>query len=92
MRDYYVLRPEHDCEGFDLRVRFDRRHPPAWVRRVAGEDVHVYYPYEGFPAAAERAAVDMTGEARPSFAGLRQHLGYGLQCPSPTTSPRSPDP
>jgi hypothetical protein len=79
MRDYYVFRPERRCEGFELRVRFDRRHPPAWVRRVAGEDVHVYYPYEGFPASAERVPVDMTGEAHASFTRLRQHLGYGLQ-------------
>jgi hypothetical protein len=79
MRDYYVFRPERRCDGFDLRVRFDRRNPPAWVRRVAGEDVHVYYPYEGIPAAAERVPVDVTGEARASFTGLRQHLGYGLQ-------------
>jgi hypothetical protein len=68
MRDYYVFRPERRCDSFDLRVRFDRRHPPAWVRRVAGEDVHVYYPYEGFPASAERVSVDMTGEAgNPSY-------------------------
>jgi hypothetical protein len=79
MRDYYVFRPEHRCEGFDLRVRFDRRHPPAWVRRVTGEDVHVYYPYEGAPTPAERVPVDATGEARASFTRLRQHLGYGLQ-------------
>jgi hypothetical protein len=79
MRDYYVFRPERRCEGFDLRVRFDRRNPPAWVRQVAGEDVHVYYPYEGIPAPAERVIVDATGEARASFTRLRQHLGYGLQ-------------
>jgi hypothetical protein len=79
MRDYYVFRPEHRCEGFDLRVRFDRRNPPVWVRRVVGEDVHVYYPYEGIPASAERVPVDATGEARASFTRLRQHLGYGLQ-------------
>jgi hypothetical protein len=79
MRDYYVFRPERRCEGFDLRVRFDRRHLPAWVRRVADEDVHVYYPYEGLPASAERVPVDATGEARASFTRLRQHLGYGLQ-------------
>jgi hypothetical protein len=79
MRDYYVFRPEHRCEGFDLRVRFDRRRPPAWVRQVVGEDVHVYYPYEGAPLPAERVPVDATGEARASFTRLRQHLGYGLQ-------------
>ena len=79
IRDYYVFRPPHDCDGFDLRVRFDRRHPPAWVRRVAGEDVNEYYPYEGVPAPAERVPVDPTGEATASFTRLRQHLGYGLQ-------------
>jgi hypothetical protein len=79
MRDYYVFRPERRCDGFDLRVRFDRRNPPAWVRQVVGEDVHVYYPYEGAPRPAERVPVDGTGEARASFPRPRQHLGYGLQ-------------
>jgi hypothetical protein len=79
IRDYYVLRPDRTCDSFDLRVRFDRRRLPAWVRRVAGEDVHEYYPYEGVPAAAELVPVDPTGEARASFTRLREHLGYGLQ-------------
>jgi hypothetical protein len=79
MRDYYVFRPERRCDGFDLRVRFDRRRPPRWVRRVTAEDVHVYYPYEGVPEPFERVPVDGTGEARASFPQPRQHLGYGLQ-------------
>ena len=79
MRDYYVFRPERRCDGFDLRVRFDRRRPPRWVRRVTGEDVHVYYPYEGIPAPFERVPVDATGEAHATFAHPRRHLGYGLQ-------------
>jgi hypothetical protein len=79
MRDYYVFRPERRCDRFDLRVRFDRRHPPRWVRRVTGEDVHVYYPYEGIPAPVERVQIDATGEASAAFARPRQHLGYGLQ-------------
>jgi hypothetical protein len=79
MRDYYVFRPERRCDGFDLRVRFDRGRPPRWVRRVTGEDVHVYYPYEGAPAPFERVPVDATGEARASFPRPRPHLGYGLQ-------------
>ena len=33
MRDYYVFRPERRCDGFDLRVRFDRRHPPPGSAR-----------------------------------------------------------
>ena len=87
IRDYYVFRPERSCDGFDLRVRFDRRRPPAWVRRVTGEDVHVYYPYEGVPIPAERVPVDATGEARASFTRLRQHLGYGLQWSFTTDQP-----
>jgi hypothetical protein len=79
MRDYYVFRPERRCDGFDLRVRFDRRRPPRWVRRVTAEDVHVYYPYEGAPASLDRVPVDPTGEARAAFPHPRQHLGYGLQ-------------
>ena len=79
MRDYYVFRPERRCDRFDLRVRFDRRHPPRWVRQVTAEDVHVYYPYEGVPAAFERVSVDPAGEARATFPHPRQHLGYGLQ-------------
>jgi hypothetical protein len=79
MRDYYVFRPERRCDGFDLRVRFDRRHPPRWVRQVTAEDVHVYYPYEGVPAPFERVPVDPTGEARADFPRPRPHLGYGLQ-------------
>lgn len=79
MRDYYVFRPERRCDGFDLRVRFDRGNPPRWVRRVTAEDVHVYYPYEGVPAPFERVPVDGTGEVRASFPQPRPHLGYGLQ-------------
>ncbi len=79
LRDYYVFRPERRCDAFDLRVRFDRRRPPAWVRRVAGEDVHSYNSFEGLPAAGELVAVDSTGEASESFSGLRPHYGYGLQ-------------
>jgi hypothetical protein len=79
LRAYYVFRPVRRCDGFDLRVRFDRRNLPAWVRRVVGEDPHVYYPYEGAPALAERVAIDTTGEAITSFTQLRPLLGYGLQ-------------
>ncbi len=79
MRDYYVFRPERRCDGFDLRVRFDRRRPPRWVRQVTGEDVHVYYPYEGVPGPFEQVPVDATGEARAAFSHPRPHLGYGLQ-------------
>ena len=79
LRDYYVFRPERRCDHFDLRVRFDRRRLPAWVRRVAGEDVHSYNSFEALPAAGELVGVDPTGEASEAFSGLRPHYGYGLQ-------------
>lgn len=79
LRDYYVFRPERRCDAFELRVRFDRRTLPAWVRRVAGEDVHSYTSFEGLPAAGQLVAVDPTGEASESFSRLRPHYGYGLQ-------------
>lgn len=86
LRDYYVFRPERRCDAFDLRVRFDRRRPPAWVRRVSSEDVHSYNSFEGLPAAGELVAVDPTGEASESFSGLRPHYGYGLQWGWPAPS------
>jgi hypothetical protein len=88
LRDFYVVRPERRCDAFDLRVRFDRRRPPGWVRRVAGEDVHSYNSFEGLPAAGELVAVDATGEASESFSGLRPHYGYGLQWAWPAATRR----
>lgn len=90
LRDYYVFRPERRCDAFDLRVRFDRRKLPAWVRRVAAEDVHSYNSFEGLPAADETVAVDSTGEVSASFSGLRPHYGYGLQWGWPAAQPPSP--
>jgi hypothetical protein len=79
MRDYYVFRPERRCDSFDLRVRFDRRRIPAWVRRVDGEDVYSYNTYDAIPADGERVPVDHTGEAAESFSELLPHYGFGLQ-------------
>jgi hypothetical protein len=83
MRPYYVFLPERRCDQFHLRVRFDRRRPPAWVRRVAGEDVRVYESFEGVPPLASQVRVDGTGEATASFSQLRQRQGYGLQWVTP---------
>lgn len=79
MRDYYVFRPERRCDDFGLRVRFGRGRPPAWVRRVDGEDVHGYNSYAGPPRAAELVAVDDTGDAEQAFSQLVPHFGFGLQ-------------
>jgi hypothetical protein len=79
IRPYYIFVPERRCDRFDLRVRFDRRRPPAWVRRVTGEDLRVYESFEGVPPPAEQVTVDGTGEATASFSRLRLRQGYGLQ-------------
>lgn len=76
MRPYYIFVPERRCDSFELRVRFDRRHPPAWVRRVDGEPVRVF---EEVRPGGEVVPVDATGEALASFASPVMHLGYGLQ-------------
>jgi hypothetical protein len=76
MRPYYIFTPERRCDSFELRVRFDRRRPPAWVRRVDGEPVRVF---EEIRPVGEFVPVDGTGEASASFAGPVMHLGYGLQ-------------
>jgi hypothetical protein len=81
MRPYYIFTPERRCDSFELRVRFDRRRLPAWVRRVDGEPVRVF---EEVRPGGERVAVDATGEACARFASPVMHLGYGLQWgPSP---------
>jgi hypothetical protein len=79
MRNYYVFRPERRCDNFAVRVQFDRRRTPAWVRRVTAEDVYDYYAYDGVPAEDEQVPVDWTGEAKAAFTSLRPHYGYGLQ-------------
>jgi hypothetical protein len=75
MRPYYIFVPELRCDSFELRVRFDRRRVPAWVRRVDGEPVRVFEEIR----PGEPVPVDATGEAFASFANPLMHLGYGLQ-------------
>lgn len=87
MRDYYVLRPERRCDHFELRVRFAADRLPAWVRRVADEDVYSYYTYSDEPPAGQRVSVDLYGEATQAFSGLRAHYGYGLQWGWPAPGP-----
>jgi hypothetical protein len=76
MRPYYVLTPERRCDLFDLRVRFDRRRPPAWVRRVDGEPVRVY---EVVKPGGVAVPVNAAGEAHLTFRSLSLNVGYGIQ-------------
>jgi anti-sigma factor RsiW len=76
MRPYYALTPERRCDQFELRVRFDRRRPPAWVRRIEGEPVRVF---EVLRPGGVTVPVDAAGEAHQSFQSLALHVGYGMQ-------------
>jgi hypothetical protein len=76
MRPYYIFTAERRCDSFELRVRFDRRRLPAWVRRVDGEPVRVF---EEVRPGGEHVAIDATGEAYARFVSPVMHLGYGLQ-------------
>jgi hypothetical protein len=76
MRTYYVFTPERRCDAFDLRVRFDRRRPPAWVRRVDSEPVRVY---EVVTRGGPQVPIDAAGEAGLAFQSLALNVGYGIQ-------------
>jgi len=66
-------------DNFDVRVQFDRRNIPTWVRRIDAEDVYQYFGYDGTPGADERVDVDWTGEAKAAFTAPRLPYGFGLQ-------------
>jgi hypothetical protein len=76
MRPHYIFTPECQCNSFDLRVRFDPRRPPAWIRLVDGETVRTF---EGARSGAEHMFLDAAGEVRVRFSNLAMYLGYGLQ-------------
>ncbi|HSZ38698.1 MAG TPA: hypothetical protein VK817_01940 [Trebonia sp.] len=80
MRPHYVFTPERRCDVVDLRVRFDPRRTPAWIRRVDGETVRML---DDSTADAGDVAIDASGEARVRFTAPAMYLGYGLQWQDP---------
>jgi hypothetical protein len=76
MQPRYVFVPEYPCEAFDLTVRFDPARPPAWVRRIDGEQVRVF---EVPVPPAHPLRLSDSGEVRATFTQLKLNLGYGLQ-------------
>jgi hypothetical protein len=83
MRPHYVFTPERRCDEFDLRVRFDPRRLPAWVRRVDGETVRMFDDDTAGAPPAGDVAIDASGEARVRFTAPSMYLGYGLQWQDP---------
>ncbi len=76
VRPYYVYTPARPCQEFELKVRFDSRRLPAWVRLVDAEGVR---DYERVAPREPFVIPDATGEATARFRALRQQYGYGLQ-------------
>jgi hypothetical protein len=76
MRPHYVFVPEYPCEAFDLTVRFEPTRPPAWVRKINGEQVRVF---DATVPPARPLQVSDSGEVRATFTRLTLNLGYGLQ-------------
>jgi hypothetical protein len=73
---HFVCVPRRPCEIFDLRVRFDRAHLPARIRRITDgfqrdlDDPAFYGP---------AVPVDPAGEIRMIFRDLTPGLVYGVR-------------
>jgi hypothetical protein len=76
MRPHYVLAPLRRCDIFDLRVRFDRAHPPRQVWQVR-EAFH--RDLDDGTARGELVTPDQAGEIHLRFRNLRPALSYGAQ-------------
>lgn len=76
IRPHYLFVPEYPCEAFDLSVRFDPARPPAWVRKVDGEQVRVF---DAAVPPLRPLPLSDSGEVRATFTRLKLNLGYGLQ-------------
>jgi hypothetical protein len=76
MQPHYVVTPECHYNLFDLRVRFDPDHLPAWVRRIDGETVRMFADAAPSP---DLVTLNALGEAHVHFENPTMYLGYGLQ-------------
>jgi hypothetical protein len=80
IRAHHVITGEVTIRHYQLIVKFHPDHPPAWIRRVDGEDIRTLDAYArrtvapsgGFP-------LDAVGEANLTFHHLSPHLAYGCQ-------------
>ena len=75
MRPHYVYTPSGRCDRFDLRVRFDRRHPPEGVWRVVDA-----YPRDlDEEPTGQLLPVDRAGEVHVAFDEILPGHGYGVR-------------
>lgn len=76
MQPHYVATPECHYNLFDLRVRFDPKRLPTWVRRIDGETVRMFADAQ---SGTDLVTLNSLGEAHVSFQNPTMYLGYGLQ-------------
>jgi len=76
LRPHYVFTPECECRLFHLRVRFDLRQPPRWVRRVEGETIRLL---DTGQSQHDRLIPDQVGEVQVQFLRPVMYLSYGVQ-------------
>jgi len=76
MRPHYVVVARRRCDVFDLRVRFDRAHPPRQVWQVR-EAFH--RDLDDGTARGDTVPLDAAGEIHLRFRNLRPALSYGAQ-------------
>jgi hypothetical protein len=76
MRPHYIYTPEYKCNAFDLTVRFDLNHQPAWTRMVSGETVR---KFENAVPNGKQLSLNGAGEVHVRFGNPVMYLGYGVQ-------------
>ena len=76
IRPHYVFTPEMRCFAFNLRVRFDQRNMPRYVRAVRAEPVRVF---DAAQPGSNPIEPDGAGEVTLSFRDLKLNLGHGAQ-------------
>jgi hypothetical protein len=80
VRAHHVITGEVTIRNYQLIVKFHPDHPPAWIRRVDGEDIRTLDAFARRAVAPSgEFALDAVGEANLTFDHLSPHLAYGCQ-------------
>lgn len=75
MTPYYMSRPLHPVDRFELRVKFDPARLPRVVWRISGIP---YHPSEADGPGKDIVELDRIGEVAVAFERLRPNYGYGV--------------
>jgi hypothetical protein len=76
MAPYFVSRPLHRVDRFELRVKFDPARLPRAVWRISGVPYHLS---EADGPGKDTVGLDSIGEVAVTFERLRPNFGYGVR-------------